>query len=69
MAVYLEHGIDSADTQAVTGTGEHGMVIGSTGPFAQLAGRKALQAGGSATDAVLTTALAQIALAAGSWVS
>jgi len=69
VAAYLEHGIDSLDTQAVTGTGEHGMVIGSTGPFAQLAGRKALQAGGSATDAVLATALAQIALAAGSWVS
>lgn len=69
VAAYLEHGIDSWGTQAVTGSGEHGMVVGSTGPFAQLAGRKALQAGGSATDAVLTTALAQIALAAGSWVS
>ncbi|MGH3832227.1 MAG: gamma-glutamyltransferase [Pseudonocardiaceae bacterium] len=66
---YLTHGIDTRDTSAVTGTGEHALVVGSTGPFAQLAGRKALQAGGSATDAVLSTALAQIALAAGSWVS
>jgi gamma-glutamyltranspeptidase/glutathione hydrolase len=45
------------------------MVVGSTGPFAQLAGRRALEAGGSAADAVITTALTQIALAAGSWVS
>jgi gamma-glutamyltranspeptidase / glutathione hydrolase len=69
VAAYLAHGIDKIDTQAVAGTGEHGMVVGSTGPFAQLAGRRALQAGGSATDAVLATALAQVALAAGSWVS
>jgi gamma-glutamyltranspeptidase / glutathione hydrolase len=69
VAAYLERGMDSADIRAVTGTGECGMVVGSTGPFAELAGRKALEAGGSATDAVVATALAQIALAAGSWVS
>jgi gamma-glutamyltranspeptidase / glutathione hydrolase len=67
-AAFVE-GIDASDAQAVTGSGGAGMVIGSTGPFAQLAGRKALEAGGSAADAVLTTALAQVALAAGSWVS
>ena len=45
------------------------VLVGSTGPFATLAGRHALDAGGSATDAVLTTAFTQIALALGSWVS
>jgi gamma-glutamyltranspeptidase/glutathione hydrolase len=45
------------------------MVTGSSGPFAELAGRRALEIGGTAADAVLTTALAQVVLAAGSWVS
>ena len=45
------------------------MLVGSTGPFATLAGRHALEAGGSATDAVLATAFTQIALSLGSWVS
>jgi gamma-glutamyltranspeptidase / glutathione hydrolase len=45
------------------------VLVGSTGPFATLAGRHALDAGGSATDAVLTTAFTQIALSLGSWVS
>ena len=45
------------------------VLVGSTGPFATLAGRHALEAGASATDAVLTTAFTQIALALGSWVS
>jgi gamma-glutamyltranspeptidase/glutathione hydrolase len=45
------------------------MVAGSTGPFAQLAGRKVLEAGGSAADAVVAVSLAQVALAAGAWVS
>ncbi|WP_286159453.1 gamma-glutamyltransferase [Mycobacterium sp. 852013-50091_SCH5140682] len=44
-------------------------MVGSTGPFATLAGRHALDAGGSATDAVLSTAFTQIALSLGSWVS
>ncbi|MHB8509728.1 MAG: gamma-glutamyltransferase [Candidatus Dormibacteria bacterium] len=52
-----------------TGTGRRAMLIGSTGPFAQLAGRKALINGGNAVDAAMTTALAQVALAVGSWVS
>lgn len=51
---------------AATGTA---VLVGSTGPFATLAGRHALDAGGSATDAVLTTAFTQIALSLGSWVS
>ena len=60
--------VESART-AVTGTATHAMVVGSTGPFAQLAGRRALEAGGNAVDAAVTTALTQIALAVGSWVS
>lgn len=57
------------DRHAATGAGEHGMVVGSTGPFATLAGQHALAAGGSAVDAALTTALAQIGQAVGAWVS
>jgi gamma-glutamyltranspeptidase/glutathione hydrolase len=45
------------------------MVIGTTGAPAVRAGLEVLREGGSAVDAALTTALAQIALAAGSWVS
>ena len=57
------------NTAGVSGAAPTAMVVGSTGPFATLAGRTALQCGGSATDAAITTALTQIALAAGSWVS
>jgi len=66
---YLSLGIDRPDSDGASGTGTTAMVVGSTGPFAQLAGRKVLEAGGSATDAVIATSLTQIALAAGSWVS
>ena len=52
-----------------SGSADKAMIVGSTGPFAELAGRKALEGGGSATDAVVAASLAQIALAAGSWVS
>ena len=65
----LDVGIDGLDHFSVAGTARHAMVVGSTGPFAQLAGQRALEAGGSAVDAAITTALAQIVLAAGSWVS
>lgn len=54
---------------AVSGIADEAMVAGSTGPFAQLAGRKVLEAGGSAADAVVAVAVAQVALAAGAWVS
>ncbi len=57
------------DPRSATATGTSGVLVGSTGPFATLAGRYALDAGGSATDAVLTTAFTQIALSLGSWVS
>jgi gamma-glutamyltranspeptidase / glutathione hydrolase len=45
------------------------MLIGLRGPFAELAGRRALEVGGAAADAVLTTALAQVVLSAGCSVS
>ncbi len=45
------------------------MIAGTTGAPAIRAGFEALKQGGSAIDAALTTALAQISLAAGCWVS
>ncbi|MCP3802015.1 gamma-glutamyltransferase family protein [Allokutzneria sp. A3M-2-11 16] len=65
----LDLGKAGFDHCSASGTARNGMVIGSTGPFAHLAGQRALEAGGSAVDAALTTAFAQIVLAAGSWVS
>ena len=46
-----------------------GMVTGTTGENAIEAGVEILKKGGSACDAGLATAMAQIAMAAGSWVS
>lgn len=46
-----------------------GMVTGTTGSAAVEAGVEMLRQGGSAADAVTATALAQVCLAAGSWVS
>jgi gamma-glutamyltranspeptidase / glutathione hydrolase len=57
------------DIGAATGTGDRGIVVGSTGAFATLAGQRALMAGGSAVDAALTTAFAQAGLCLGAWVS
>ncbi|MFF7987959.1 gamma-glutamyltransferase [Streptomyces sp. NPDC007901] len=57
------------DPRPAAASGTSSVLVGSTGPFATLAGRHALDAGSSATDAVLTTAFTQIALALGSWVS
>jgi gamma-glutamyltranspeptidase / glutathione hydrolase len=54
---------------AATGDGDRGIVVGSTGAFATLAGQHALMAGGSAVDAALATAFAQIGLCLGAWVS
>jgi len=60
---------DLRDLQPATGEFARAIVVGSTGPFGQVAGRHVLAAGGSAVDAAITTALTQIALAAGAWVS
>lgn len=46
-----------------------GMVSGTTGAAAQRAGLAILRAGGTAADASVATAMVQICLAAGSWVS
>ena len=53
-------------TEAIAG---RGMVTGTTGSAAVEAGVDMLRQGGSAADAVAAAALAQICLAAGSWVS
>ena len=45
------------------------MIAGTTGAPAVAAGNEVLSEGGSAVDAVLTAALAQVVLAAQSWVS
>ena len=52
-----------------TAKGNAGMVVGTTRASAIRAGVEALRQGGSALDAVCTTALAQIALSAGSTTS
>jgi gamma-glutamyltranspeptidase/glutathione hydrolase len=55
-------------TRAVV-VGSKGMIAGTSGPFAVHAGLEVLKHGGSAADAVLTTALAQVALFAGATIS
>ncbi len=47
--------------------GGGGMVVGTSGPLAVRAGIDALEQGGTAADAAIATALAQIALTGGSW--
>ncbi len=47
----------------------NGMVTGTTGASAQQAGIDMLKAGGTAADAIVATAMSQVCLAAGSWVS
>ncbi len=49
--------------------GSRGMVVGTSGAQAVRAGLELLKQGGSAVDAVLTTALGQISLSAGAWMS
>lgn len=61
-------GAEVADMQA-SNTARHGMVTGTTGSTAIEGGLEVLKAGGSAADAALATALTQICMAAGSWVS
>src|SRR5690348_15872475 len=66
---YPSLGIDKSVMDGASGWGTTAMAVGSYGPFSELAGRTVLEAGGSATDALITTALTPTALAAGSSVS
>ncbi|KAA3614229.1 MAG: hypothetical protein DWQ01_00570 [Planctomycetota bacterium] len=50
-------------------SGESGVIAGTTGAPAVRAGLEALKQGGTAADAALTTAVTQVTLAMGSWVS
>jgi gamma-glutamyltranspeptidase/glutathione hydrolase len=68
LALYTRLNVDSPpDKPQAEGT--QGMVVGTTGALAVRSGLEALRQGGSAADAALTTALAEVTLAAGSWVS
>jgi gamma-glutamyltranspeptidase/glutathione hydrolase len=49
--------------------GKKGLVVGTTGAEAQRIGGEILRKGGNAVDAAVATAMGQIVLAAGSWVS
>ncbi len=57
------------ETDKPMAEGENGVISGTTGPAAVRAGLEALRQGGTAADAVITTALTQISLAGGAWVS
>ncbi len=66
---YLALSRSGREYRPMVGESDHSMVIGSTGPFAQYCGVRALKAGGNAVDAAVVTSLAQVVLAAGAWVS
>ena len=61
--------VSAADDSTQTPVADQGMVVGTTGAAAVEAGVDILKAGGSAMDAALATAMAQVTLAAGNWVS
>src|SRR5688572_22107928 len=72
----LAMGIASSMAQAEDATGaaspkpaHHGMITATTGSNAIEGGVEILKGGGSAADAAVATALTQICMAAGSWVS
>jgi gamma-glutamyltranspeptidase/glutathione hydrolase len=69
VAHYLALSRSGRAYEPMVGESDHSMVIGSTGPFAQYCGIRALKAGGTAVDAAVVTAFAQVVLAAGPWVS
>ena len=58
-----------ADSSPQLPVSDQGMVVGTTGAAAVRAGVDILKAGGSAMDAALATAMAQVTMAAGNWVS
>ena len=57
------------ETEKAMAEGPSGAVSGTTGPAAARAGLEVLRQGGTAADAVIATALTQISLAMGAWVS
>jgi gamma-glutamyltranspeptidase/glutathione hydrolase len=57
------------EPHAFLAEGRKGIVVGFTGPAAVHAGLQTLQAGGSAADAAMATAMTQVVEAAGSYVS
>lgn len=66
---YLDLSRSGREYKSMKGESSTAMVIGSTGPFAQYCGVRALKAGGNAVDAAVVTSFAQVVLAAGAWVS
>jgi gamma-glutamyltranspeptidase / glutathione hydrolase len=66
---YLALSRSGREYKSMVGESDRSMVIGSTGPFAQYCGVRALKAGGTAVDAAVVTSFAQVVLAAGAWVS
>jgi gamma-glutamyltranspeptidase/glutathione hydrolase len=60
---------ESLYTDKPLARGQHGVVTSTTGTPAVRAGLEALKQGGTAADAVVTTALMNVCLAAGGWVS
>ncbi|MCC6428512.1 MAG: gamma-glutamyltransferase [Phycisphaerales bacterium] len=61
------YGISRPDPVPLHGTYRTHAIAGTTGPAAIHIGEKVLEAGGTAADAAIATALGQIALAGGSW--
>ena len=61
--------VSAADASPQAPVSDQGMVVGTTGAAAVQAGVDILKAGGSAMDAALATAMAQVTMAAGNWVS
>lgn len=60
---------DRPERDGVAAVAPSTMVVGTTGGQAQVIGADILKKGGNAIDAALATAMGQITLAAGSWVS
>ena len=61
--------VSAADASPQAPVSDQGMVVGTTGAAAVQAGVDILKSGGSAMDAALATAMAQVTMAAGNWVS
>jgi gamma-glutamyltranspeptidase/glutathione hydrolase len=71
-SLILTGGLNKSERPEMDGVGGSApstMVVGTTGGAAQEIGADILRQGGSAVDAAMATAMAQITLAGGSWVS